>query len=229
MSWTALLRRLENFGGYEEGDIYLYESGMSAIFAIHRLVSKLDPGKKTLQLDFPYVDSLKVQNNCTGEFSAVFCEIPSNPLLRTIDLQRISNACREGNIPLVVDDTVASCYNVDVKPYADIVTTSMTKWISGKGDVMAGAAQLVAHSPFYNDLKHFFEEESARGNRLYAADAAVLDSNSQGFIERIQPINENAEAIVEFLKNHDAIDQIWYPSLILTSYSLHSYRTLRRA
>lgn len=243
----ALLRRLEGFGGYENGDVFLYESGMSAVFAVHRILSKFTPGKKTLQLDFPYVDVLKVQNNFasgavflyeaegelfdealtrirTGEFSAVFCEVPSNPLLRTVDIERISKACKEGNVPLVIDDTVASNFNVDVKPYADIVTSSMTKWISGKGDVMAGAVQLVKESTFHGELRHFLEEEAEKGSHLYAADAAVLDNNSLGYWERMKPVNDNAEAVVEFLQNHDAIDKIWYPSLK----TKENYDTLKR-
>jgi len=233
----CLLRRLEGFGGYDEGDVFLYESGMSGIFAVHRILSKFAAGKKSLQLDFPYVDVLKVQNNFasgavflneaegelfdealtrirTGEFSAVFCEVPSNPLLRTVDIQKISRACKEGNVPLVIDDTVASNFNVDLKPYADIVTSSMTKWVSGKGDVMAGAVQLVKESTFHSELRHFFEEEAEKGSRLYAADAAVLDNNSLGYWNRMKPVNDNAEAVVEFLQNHDGIDQIWYPSLV---------------
>jgi len=56
--------------------------------------------------------------------------MPSNPLLRSIDVKTISEACREGGTPLVIDDTVCSSYNVDVTKYADIIVTSLTKWIS---------------------------------------------------------------------------------------------------
>ncbi len=244
---SSLLRRLEGFGGYEEGDVFLYESGMSAVFAVHRILCKLTPSKKTLQLDFPYVDVLKVQNHFglgavflneaygelldealtrirAGEFSAVFCEVPSNPLLRTVDIIKVSKACKEGNVPLVIDDTVASNFNVDVKPYADIVTSSLSKWVSGKGDVMAGAVQLVKGSTFHDELRYFFDDEAENGGRLYAADAAVLDNNSQGYWDRMQPINESSEAIVEFLQSHDAIDKIWYPSLL----TKENYDALKR-
>lgn len=243
----SLIRRLEGFGGYNHGDVFLYESGMSGMFAVHRFLRKKSPGKKTLQLDFPYVDALKVQNNFgsgavflneakgelldealnrvrSGEFSAVFCEVPSNPLLRTVDIVKISKACKEGNIPLVIDDTVASNFNVDVKPYADVVTSSLSKWVSGKGDVMAGAVQLVKKSTFHRELKHFFDEEAENGSRLYAADAAVLDNNSLGYWNRMQPINDNAEAVIDFLQNHDGIDKIWYPSLV----TKENYDALKR-
>ena len=232
-----LLRRLELFGGYDEGDVYLYESGMSAVFAVHRELRKLMPNKKSLQLDFPYVDVLKIQNHFgagavflpasegelfdealkrirEGEFSAVFCEAPSNPLLRMVDLRKVRSACDDGNVPLVIDDTVCSAYNVDVKPYADVVTSSMTKWVAGSGNVMAGAVQLVKSSRFYGEFKNFFEDDCGDGHsRLYAQDAAVLDEKSKDFLERMDQINESSAKVVEYLLRHDAVDEIWYPSI----------------
>jgi len=232
-----LLRRLEGIGGYHEGDVYLYESGMSAIFAVHRELRKLMPNKKSLQLDFPYVDVLKIQNYFgpgavflpvsegelfdealnrirQGEFSAVFCEAPSNPLLRMVDLAKVRSACDDGNVPLIIDDTVCSAFNVDVKPYADVVTSSLTKWVTGTGNVMAGAIQLIRTSKFYGEFKNFFEDDCGESrSRLYAQDAVALDEGSKDFLERMGQINATASAVVEYLLQHDAIDEVWYPSI----------------
>ncbi|MFC5051908.1 PLP-dependent transferase [Rubritalea spongiae] len=233
---SALRERIAGFGDYKTEDVFLYESGMSGIYAVHRAVTGMFSGKKTLQIDFPYVDALKIQNHFgsgavmlndsfgesldealkrirQGEFAAVFCEVPSNPLLRTLDLKKVHLACREGGVPLIVDDTVASVYNVGVTEYADVVTSSLSKWVSGKGDVLAGCVQLVERSPFYDDLRGFFDDDCEGGSRLYAADAAVLDENSMGFLERMKPVNTNALALVEMLLEHPAVDKIWYPSL----------------
>ena len=233
---SELRARIAGFGSYSSEDVFLYESGMSGVYAVHRAVTGMFAGKKTLQLDFPYVDVLKIQNHFgagavmlndsvgesfdealkrirQGEFAAVFCEVPSNPLLRSIDLKRVHQACRDGGVPLVVDDTICSVFNVDVARYADLVTTSLSKWISGKGDVLAGCVQLVKSSPFYDDLAGFFTDDCEDGSRLYAADAAVLDENSKGFPERMTPVNANALALVELLEAHPAVDKIWYPSL----------------
>ena len=233
---TDLRARIAGFGGYQTESVFLFESGMSAVYAVHRAISALAAGKKTLQLDFPYVDVLKVQNhfgvgtvmlhNCqgepfdealsrirTGEFAAVFCEVPSNPLLRCVDLEAVSAACREGGVPLVVDDTISSVYNVDVSRYADIVTSSLSKWISGKGDVMAGCVQVVENSPFYENLRELIADDCRDACRLYAADAAVLDENSRGFLERMEPVNRNAEALVNVLVDHPMVEQVWYPTL----------------
>ncbi len=232
---SQLLREyIAGLGSYGADDVFLYQSGMAAIFNIHRVGSRLSPGKKTLQLDFPYVDALKVQNHFAagavmlnetqgepfeealqrirqGEFSVVFCELPSNPLLHTVDMVRVSEACRDGDVLLAVDDTVASVYNVDVSEYADVVSSSLTKWISGVGDVMAGAVQLNEKSSFYNDLKGFFLEDSPRGSKLYAADEEALLKNAQGFEARIQKANVNGELLAGYLKEHPAVDHVWYP------------------
>lgn len=233
---SELRARIAGFGNYSVEDIFLYESGMSGVYAVHRALTSMFAGKKTLQLDFPYVDVLKIQNHfgagvvmlndsigesfdealkriSQGEFAAVFCEVPSNPLLRSVDLKRVHQACRDGGVALVVDDTICSVHNVDVARYADVVTTSLSKWISGKGDVLAGCVQLVKSSPFYGDLAEFFTDDCEDGSRLYAADAAVLDENSKGFSERMAPVNASALALVGLLQSHPAVDKIWYPSL----------------
>lgn len=221
-------------GGYAAEDVFLYENGMAGIFAIYRAVTKMFPGKKTLQLEFPYVDSLRVQNHfgsgvvflnhakgesfeealrriSRGDFAAVFCEAPSNPLLRTIDLATVATACREGGVPLIVDDTTCSVANIQVEQYADIITTSLTKWVSGKGDVMAGQVTLCPGSSLFSDLHAFFEDDCPEGSRLFASDAEVLAGNIVGFEERMQVSNQNGEALADLLVSHPAVDQVYYP------------------
>lgn len=243
----GLRSRLAEFGDYRAEDVFIYENGMAAIFASYRAVSKLKPGKKTLQLEFPYVDALKIQsffgngvvylNEAVGEsldealrriekgeFAAVYCETPSNPLMRTVDLKTVSKACREGGVPLVVDDTISSVFNVKVDEYADIITTSLTKWISGKGDVMAGQVTLCKGSPFYSDFKEIFDTELPEGSRLFSSDARVLADNISGFIKRMKQCNVNGESVAEMLRAHPAVENVWYPKFTTPE----SYNDLRR-
>lgn len=238
---------LAKFNGTDSDHVFVYESGMSAIFAVHRLVTELGNAKKTLQLEFPYVDAMRVQQHFgngvvflnqaeaedfeqaigrirRGEFSAVFTECPSNPLLRTIDLKRVSEACRDGGCLLVVDDTVATSLNVDVLRYADVVTTSLTKWISGKGDVTAGQITVRADSRFAPNLLSFFHEDCPDGSRLYIADAEVLLENLKGFPLRIAKVNKTALQLVEWLSDHEEIENVWYPAL----QTRDNYDALRR-
>ena len=215
-------------------NLFLYESGMAAIFSVHRAVTGLAPAKKTLQLDFPYVDALKVQENFgsgvvflpdasgehfdealsrirTGEFAAVFVELPSNPLLSSVNLLSLAEAAKAGRTPVIADDTVASHHNVEVFPHVDAVTTSLTKWISGKGDVTGGAIRVNPDSPFREDLLAALEESNPTRNRIFAADSRVLKANAEGFPRRMKIVNRNGEAVAEMLKEHAAVEQIWYP------------------
>lgn len=215
-------------------DLFLYESGMAAIYAAYRAVTRRRPGKKTLQLEFPYVDALKIQQQFgsgaaflphgsgegmlealqrvrAGEFAAVFCEVPSNPLLHTVDLKAISSACRDSATPLLVDDTVSSHVNVEVFPYADVVTTSLTKWVSGEGDVMAGSVKLNAGSSIHAELLDHMRGEAPGQSTLYVRDAEVLARNATGLEARVAAANRGGEVIAEFLREHPAVDHVWYP------------------
>ena len=111
---------------------------------------------------FPYIDTLKVlekwgpgclfyghgsstdlddlEHRCElGErFLALFCELPSNPLLKSPDLVRIRSLANRYDFAVVVDETVGNFMNVHVLPFADIVVSSLTKIFSGDSNVMGG-------------------------------------------------------------------------------------------
>jgi len=226
----AIAERLATLTGQDRADVRLFPSGMAAFSAAHRAVTSLNPRRSTIQFEFPYVDALKIQqeagngvifianpNDLTEvaqevsqrRVAAVFCEIASNPQLRTADLAGLSALLRNEGIPLVVDDTVSSAHNVDVYPYADLVTTSLTKWFSGMGDVMAGSLIVSRSSPLRDRLHHVLVAEPA--DALWCADAVVLEKNSRDFPERMARINQTTDAIRDFLKGHPGIERVWHP------------------
>ncbi len=69
---------------------------------------------------------------------ALFCEFPSNPLLRSPDLVRIRQLADEYGFVMVVDETIGNFINVEVVALADIVVSSLTKIFSGDANVMGG-------------------------------------------------------------------------------------------
>ena len=79
--------------------------------------------------------------------AAVVVECPSNPLIRVCELHRVAEAVREQGGVMVIDPTIASIYNVDVLPCADLLITSLTKYAAIEGDVMIGALALNPESP----------------------------------------------------------------------------------
>lgn len=227
----TLRRQLANFYDCSENDVFLQPTGMAAQYAALSAVSRRRPGLPTVQLGFPYVDTLKLQRKLghggvllhnlqsitedlknsleERQFAAAFGEIPGNPLLGSSDLREINPILRRQSIPLVADDVVATPYNVDLSPYADLVATSLTKYIVGTGEAMGGALICNPKSPFYAELKSILK--SQHEELLWGEEAEVLAANAASFPERMQKHNENGLFIAEQLRRHPAVERVWYP------------------
>ncbi len=242
-----IVRALTKLIGTTVENTFVFASGMAATNSVLRALPGVVHGKKTLQLEFPYVDCLKVQedfghgvvylNEATGEsfdealqriqqgeFAGVFTELPSNPLLRTVDLARVAKACAEGATPLIVDDSASGSYNVDALRHADVLTSSLTKWISGVGDVMAGMVAIRSDAPLAETLRASLATDSEESAPLYIADAEVLLSNLKGYGKRMKIVNENGLQLAKWLENHPAVAQVWHPSLV----TVENYEAVKR-
>lgn len=68
----------------------------------------------------------------------MFCEFPSNPLLRAPNLQAIRALADKYDFAVIADETVGNLINVNVLPYVDVVVSSLTKVFSGASNVMGG-------------------------------------------------------------------------------------------
>jgi O-acetylhomoserine (thiol)-lyase len=71
---------------------------------------------------------------------AVFCESVGNPAGNICDLEGLARVAHDRGVPLIVDNTVAS--PVLLRPIehgADIVVTSLTKFMGGHGTTLGGA------------------------------------------------------------------------------------------
>ena len=155
-------------------DVFLYPTGMSAIYHCNILLQGWMP-TESIVFGFPYELTLKMlqtygrscrfygfgtpdeleqletylqsESRQGRRVQSVWCECASNPLLRTVDLDRIRSLADKYGFQVVLDDTIGSFANVDVLDVADIIITSLTKSFSGNGDVMGGrylpAAQIV--------------------------------------------------------------------------------------
>lgn len=231
-----IVRAITKFSGLTPDHTFIFSSGMAAFTAVLRALPGVLNGKKTLQLEFPYVDCLKVQelfghgvvylNEATGEpfaealkrirqgeFAGVFTEAPGNPLLRTVDLAQVAKACAEGATPLVVDDSASGLLNVDALRFADVVTSSLTKWISGEGNVLAGMAAVRADSPMAATLRESLALDAAESTPLYIGDAEILLSNLKGYARRMKTVNATGLQLAAWLAGHPAVAQVWHPSL----------------
>ena len=80
-----------------------------------------------------------VRDAVTDKTRAVYTESLSNPTLRVADVPRLAAIAHDAGVPLVVDNTFSPLILSPVDHGADIVVHSITKFISGMSDVIAGA------------------------------------------------------------------------------------------
>ncbi len=73
------------------------------------------------------------------ETKMIYCESVSNPLLEVADIQGLSSIARPRGIPLVVDNTFTPLSIAPARLGADVVIHSLTKFINGTSDTVAGA------------------------------------------------------------------------------------------
>ncbi|MFZ9932963.1 MAG: PLP-dependent transferase [Chthoniobacterales bacterium] len=226
----ALRERLAAWSGAPVANISLHPSGMAAIFTAFEAVTARRPGRRTVMFGFPYTDTLKILSKfghgvefyprgdaedlarlrdllAQEEIAGIFCEFPSNPLLHVPDLPALHAMAAAKGVPVVVDDTIGTFFNVDVLPHADFVATSLTKAISGEGDVMAGALTVNPHGLFAA-----LPPSTAPGG-IYARDLQILERNARDFPERMKIANRNAMELAAWLATQRGVEKVSYPGL----------------
>jgi cystathionine gamma-synthase len=222
--------------GCASKDVLVCGSGMNAFYAGFRSVQEAQTTKgrtKWLQLGWLYLDSGCVLKEFLGEDESLDCcydatdteaiiqrikecgdalacvviECPTNPLVQVADLGRIAEAVRGRGGVLMIDPTIASIYNVDVLPYADILVTSLTKYASCEGDVMIGALALNPESPHYGDL---VLRTSSYYQPPYARDLGRLAYEMKRAPEVVARMDTNARQLAHFLNAHPAVKKVHY-------------------
>ena len=89
-----------------------------------------------------FVDTTKieaVEAAITPNTKMIYCESVSNPLLEVADIKALSKLAKKYGIPLVVDNTFSPLTIAPARLGADIVIHSLTKFINGTSDCVAGA------------------------------------------------------------------------------------------
>jgi O-acetylhomoserine (thiol)-lyase len=179
----------------------------------------------------------------TPKTRAIFCESIANPGGVIVDLEAIGRIAKRHNLPLIVDNTLASPYLCRPKDHgADVVIHSMTKFIGGHGNSMGGIIvdcgtydwlkakhhykTLVDPNPSYNGMKL----AETFGSFAFAIACRVMGLRDIG--PAIAPLNafllltgcetlglrmarhcENALAVATHLKSHPKVAWVSYAGL----------------
>lgn len=142
----------------------------------------------------------------------VYLETPANPNLKIVDLEEISKiAHTKPDTLVVVDNTFATPYLQ--KPLtlgADVVIHSVTKYLNGHGDVIAG---LIITNKALADQIRFVGLKDLTGAVIGPQEAYYIIRGLKTFEIRMERHCKNAEKVVEFLAKHPKIEKVYYPGL----------------
>ncbi|MGB7202953.1 MAG: aminotransferase class I/II-fold pyridoxal phosphate-dependent enzyme [Pyrinomonadaceae bacterium] len=131
----------------------------------------------------------QVRSLLTDRTRVIYCESVSNPLLEVADIPALAGLCREHGIKLVVDNTFSPMILSPIPLGADIVVHSLTKFINGTSDCVAGA--VCASDEFI----HRLTDINAGASMLLGA---VLDST------RAASILKNMHSLHLRMRQHSA-------------------------
>ncbi len=178
----------------------------------------------------------------TPKTKAIFIESIANPGGVIVDIEAIAAIAKKANVPLIVDNTMASPYLI--RPFehgADIVIHSATKFLGGHGNSIGGVLvdggtfkwvgdarypMLSAPRPEYNGMVlgetfgNFAFAIAARvlslrdlGPALAPFNAFLLLTGIETLALRMQRHCDNALAVATHLSGHKAVDWVQYPGL----------------
>ena len=154
----------------------------------------------------------EVKNAIKENTRVVYLETPANPNLKIVDLEALSKLAHTNpNTLVIVDNTFATPYmQKPLKLGADIVVHSVTKYINGHGDVIAG---LVITNKELADQIRFVGLKDMTGAVLGPQDAYYIIRGMKTFEIRMERHCKNAKKVVEFLNKHPKIERVYYPGL----------------
>jgi cystathionine gamma-lyase len=223
---TALEKCLASLEGAKHG--LCFSSGMGATDAVIKL---LRPGDEVITgndlyggtyrmftkvfanygIKFHFIDLSDAQNidkHINANTKLIWIETPTNPTMQVVDIEACAKIAKANNITLAVDNTFASPYLQNpLSLGADIVMHSVTKYLGGHSDVIMGA--LLTNNDSLQEQLAFIHNSC--GATPGPQDSFLVLRGLKTLHLRMKAHCENGREIAYFLKNHPAIEKVYWP------------------
>ena len=221
-------RRLANLEGAE--DCVVFTSGMSAITTTilslvrsgDHIVITDDSYKKTLEFCKSYLKQFAIE--CTivpfGDYDIldkaikkntrfIFSESPTNPYLNIFDLTRLKKIADKHHVLTLIDSTFSTPLNQRPLEFGiDIVLQSLTKYLAGHNDILAGA--VLGNKKLIDEVRNLHK---SMGGLIDPHCCYLFLRGLKTFPLRVQKQNESALKVARYLENHPGIKRVYYPFL----------------
>jgi methionine-gamma-lyase len=147
-----------------------------------------------------------------GRVALIMIETPSNPLNTMVDIKlvrRIADeiAARQNHRPIIVcDNTLLGPVFQRPLPFgADVSVYSLTKYVGGHSDLIAGAA--LGSEQIMRPIRLL---RGAIGTQLDPHSSWMISRSLETLSLRMERGNENARVVAEFLRDHPRVDKVHY-------------------
>lgn len=224
----ALERNVAALEGTTHG--FAFSSGMGAIHAVLTLLSSgdhvvcgenvyggtyrlMDRILSRLGIAFTYVDTADaaaVERAITPKTRMLFCETPTNPMMRLADLSALGKLAAAHTVLFVVDNTFAT--PVFQRPFefgADIVVHSTTKYLNGHSDMIGGLA-IVKRDDIAEQLGFIQKSVGAVPGPM---DCWLALRGTKTLAVRMRQHDENGRRIASWLEQESRVQKVYYPGL----------------
>jgi methionine-gamma-lyase len=159
-----------------------------------------------------FTQPAELQQALSGKTRFLFFETPSNPNMRIIDIAKVCDMAHEIGARVIVDNTYCTPYlQRPIEMGADFVVHSLTKYLSGHGDLISGAiigpGEDIQHI-HYSGVKHM------TGAVISPFDAYLIIRGLKTLEIRMDRHCQSAQKLAEAIERHPGVEQIYYPGLV---------------
>ncbi len=162
----------------------------------------------TTFVDTSNLDAVKAA--ITPKTRLIHIETPGNPTLAVTDIAAVADIAHEIGARLTIDNTFMS--PVLQRPLdlgADVVIHSMTKFLNGHADVVAGMVVVKNEE----DYKHFRKQSNNIGGTIDPFNSFLVARGIRTLAIRMQRHCSSAMKVAQYLDNHPKVDHVMFPGL----------------
>lgn len=171
--------------------------------------------KRSAGLDFSFVDlndATALKEAFKPNTRMIWAETPTNPMLKLVDLAKLSKFARKHGLILVVDNTF--CSPMLQRPFefgADLVLHSATKYLNGHSD-MVGGIVVAGDNPELAEQMAFLQ--NSVGAVAGPFDSFLAMRGLKTLHLRMRAHCESALILAQWLEKHPAVERVIYPGLM---------------
>lgn len=162
--------------------------------------------------DFVAMDDLDVvRASIRASTRAIWCESPSNPLMKIVDIAALAQIAHDANAILIADATFATpALQRPIEQGADIVMHSTTKYLGGHSDVQGGSLVFARRDPLLDAVEHC---RKITGGVASPFNSWLVLRGIRSLSARMRVHCENAMALARALASHPRVEAVHYPGL----------------